>query len=315
MLKKYHSYFVGSGGALVRARCRVSIRRALDSAAESGCQELDDAKQTVIGNSSVPTRPLIGILCSTNAVFGENGRTAVDRYVSAIDQAGLGDIVCLPSSRPRGGFETLLAPLDGLVLTGSPINIEVRHCGIEASADLFDGTSDAAALGLVRAAARIGKPVLGICRGLQQINVALGGSLRRGLADAGRSAVHHAPTSIIALGMFNWNHGIIFEEGGLLRGAMKSHTALVNSVHFRGIDRLADELRVEARAFSDGQIEAVSARRGPMLAVQWHPEGAPHNPVSRAVFDIFAGMLATGKTGVMTSACRQQPRRVARVES
>ena len=249
----------------------------------------------------MPTRPLIGVLCCTNSVFSEDAQTVADRYVSAVDQAGIGDIVLLPSNCTRSSFETLLAPLNGLVLTGSPNNIKA-----EPSAGLFDAATDAAALGFVRAAAKIGKPMLGICRGLQQINVALGGSLREGSADAGRAVVHHAPVSATGLEMFNWNHGVTFEENGLLSRAVKSRTALVNSVHFQGIDRLADELRVEARAFSDGRIEAVSARDGLILAVQWNLESAQNDPVSRAVFHVFAEMLATRKPDLMMSARREQ---------
>jgi putative glutamine amidotransferase len=252
----------------------------------------------------MPTRPLIGVLCRTNSVFAED-RTVVDRYVAAVDQTGLGDIVLLPTDCTRGSLECLLAPLDGLVLTGSPNSIDAYRHDAEASAGPFDAARDAAALELVRAAAKIDKPILGICRGLEQINVALGGSLKERFSDAGRAVVRHAPTSTIGLDMFNWNHGVTFEEGGLLRRAVKSRTALVNSVHFRGIDQLADKLRVEARAFSNGQIEAVSARHGPILAVQWNPDN--DDPVSRAVFDVFGEMLAARKRGVMMSACRKQP--------
>lgn len=167
----------------------------------------------------MPTRPLIGVLCRTNSVFAED-RTVVDRYVAAVDQTGLGDIVLLPTDCTRGSLECLLAPLDGLVLTGSPNNVDAYRHDAEVSAGPFDAARDAAALELVRAAAKIDKPILGICRGLEQINVALGGSLKERFSDAGRAVVRHAPTSTIGLDMFNWNHDH-FRRGRLAASCRK----------------------------------------------------------------------------------------------
>ena len=143
----------------------------------------------------------------------------------------------------------------------------------------------------MRAAYELSKPVLGICRGLQEMNVALGGTLRGGFGAGDRDLSHHAPASVEGMAIFDWSHDVQFEPGGRLERAAGASRARVNSVHFQCIDQLADQLRIEAVA-PDGAIEAVSARDRPLLAVQWHPEAQIEDPVSAAVFKAFRSLMS-----------------------
>ena len=126
-----------------------------------------------------------------------------------------------------------------------------------------------------------GKPVFGICRGLQEINVALGGTLRD-LRIAGSGGVHHAPPGAALDDMFAFAHPVRVVPGSMLQRFTERENLEVNSVHFQAIDRLAKGLTVNATS-ADGIIEAVSATHtpAPVFAVQWHPEwrpqGRPHD--------------------------------------
>src|SRR3546814_5890918 len=116
-------------------------------------------------------------------------------------------------------------------------------------------------------------PLFGICRGFQEINVALGGTLRRDTSASGDLLRHHAPDGVSFGAMFDHHHKVDLIEGGLLASASGAQSLDVNSVNYQGVDQLADGLAVEARA-PDGLVEASSARPNgaPLLAVQWHTE-------------------------------------------
>jgi carbamoyl-phosphate synthase small subunit len=134
------------------------------------------------------------------------------------------------------------------------------------------------------------KPLFGICRGLQEINVALGGNLTREVRD------HHAPDDVGFLEMFDHRHDVALTPGGLLARAHGRMALHVNSVHYEGIARLGDGLAVEAVA-PDGMVEAVSARIGaaPVLAVQWHPEWTADTDGDAATFFHILGRALRGQ--------------------
>jgi anthranilate/para-aminobenzoate synthase component II len=135
-----------------------------------------------------------------------------------------------------------------------------------------------------------GKPLFGICRGLQEINVALGGTLSRELQD------HHAPDDVGFREMFDHRHDVALTPGGLLARAHGRMALHVNSVHYQGLARLGDGLAVEAVA-PDGMVEAVSARIGaaPVLAVQWHPEWTADTDGDAATFFHILGRALRGQ--------------------
>jgi putative glutamine amidotransferase len=185
--------------------------------------------------------------------------------------------------------------IDGLLLTGTPSNLDPKRYGALADDALgpFDPDRDEMTSELIAAMLNLGKPVFGICRGLQELNVAFGGTLRRDMAEHPDLLRHHAPDGVSFEEMFDHIHPVRLEEDGILKRAYGRDALDIVSVHYQGVDALGAGLRVEARA-PDGVIEAVSANvnGAPVLAVQWHPEWkASENPQSQLFFQLLGRAL------------------------
>ncbi|HEY2178576.1 MAG TPA: gamma-glutamyl-gamma-aminobutyrate hydrolase family protein [Caulobacteraceae bacterium] len=240
------------------------------------------------------TRPVLGVTCCTRAVGTEPAQAVMNRYVTAAMKFADVAALLVPALPDLMSAAEVAPRLDGLLLTGSPSNVEPARYGEAGAADAagpYDPARDAMTAGLIAAMIQLGKPVVGVCRGFQEINVALGGTLRRDTAAG--SLPHHAPDGADRAAQFAHEHEVELAPGGVLARAFHRDRLRVNSVHYQGIGRLADGLMVEARA-PDGLIEAVSARLGdaPVLAVQWHPEwDAASNPDSRAFFALIGKAL------------------------
>ncbi|MFM9851690.1 MAG: gamma-glutamyl-gamma-aminobutyrate hydrolase family protein [Sphingomonadaceae bacterium] len=218
-------------------------------------------------------RPVLGIMCCNRVVGTEAAQAVMDRYVRAAMRYADVAALLIPATPELMQPEEIIARVDGILLTGSPSNVGARHYGEDDGDGPFDPSRDAMALGLIKAALKMRTPLFGICRGLQEINVALGGTLRRDTSvDAGLIS-HHAPDHIDFGGMFDHKHPVSLSEGGVLATAYAKRDLVVNSVHFQGIGKLSPLLSVEAIA-PDGLPEAISATidNTPVLAVQWHPE-------------------------------------------
>jgi len=211
----------------------------------------------------------------------------------------------LPSMGASLPLEAVLADVDGLVFTGSPSNIEPHHYGQTLSnADSpADPARDATTLPLIRAAVARGIPVLGICRGFQEINVALGGTLLQEVHNTPGFDDHREDDALDVAGQYGPAHRVHAVPGGALAAIVGVDAWEVNSLHGQGIHTLAPDLLAQAHA-PDGLIEAYiyqpahhathSPEPGFLLAVQWHPEWqAAQNPVSRAIYAAFG------------NACRQ----------
>jgi putative glutamine amidotransferase len=189
-----------------------------------------------------------------------------------------------------------IAPrIDGLLLTGTPSNLDPKRYGALAEDALgpFDPDRDEMTSELIAAMLDLGKPVFGICRGFQELNVAFGGTLRRDMAEHPDLLRHHAPDGVSFEEMFDHIHPVRLEEDGILKRAYGRDALDIVSVHYQGVDALGAGLRVEARA-PDGVIEAVSANvnGAPVLAVQWHPEWkASENPQSQLFFQLLGRAL------------------------
>ena len=216
---------------------------------------------------------------------------AGEKYLRAVADAAGGCPVVLPSF--PAGFDVLecLDRLDGLLLTGSTSDLEPHHYEGPASPDgaEHDPARDGAALSLIPAAIRSGLPLLAICRGFQEINVAMGGSLHPAVHDVAGFETHHENKDDPVEVQYGPAHAVRFAPGGLLEELAGAPSAIVNSVHRQGVDRMADGLTVEATA-PDGLVEAFTVRDAPnfTLAVQWHPEWkATDNPFYTAIFHAF----------------------------
>jgi putative glutamine amidotransferase len=231
------------------------------------------------------TRPLLGIVCCTRQSEGETIHRVIDRYLRAPAQWSGVDVVLVPALGTLADQRNLVARLDGVLLTGSTSNLESWRYGAQPGHGPFDPDRDTTALGLAEAAIAAGKPVFGICRGFQELNVVFGGTLQH-LPPAAQ-AMHHAPAGVSIEAMFDHRHAVTPVAGGVIAQALGAGPIVVNSVHFQAVDTLGSDLVAEAHA-PDGLVEAFSARvgRSHILAVQWHPEwDADHNPQSRWFFN------------------------------
>lgn len=220
----------------------------------------------------------------------------LEQYLQAIHEASGAVPVMLPAMGDAMLDEAVLDRLDGIFLTGSPSNIEPHRYGGEhsrAGTD-HDPERDATTLGLIPEVINRGMPLLGVCRGLQEMNTAFGGSLFQHVHEQPGYNDHRDDYDQAIEERFAPAHDVHFEPGGLIHRLTGLDSYRVNSLHGQGINRLGEGLLAEARA-PDGLVEGfrVKDATGFTLAVQWHPEWrATENPVSLAIFKAF-GEAAT----------------------
>lgn len=219
--------------------------------------------------------PTIGIPCCIRQVGLHPFHVAGDKYIRAV-HGGVGGLPLLvPALAGDWDVDELLGRLDGLLLTGSTSNVEPQHYGDDpdSHAGDRDPARDATNLRLIRAALDRGLPLLAICRGLQELNVALGGTLTRDVATAPGRFDHHPDPKHDTATQYGPAHRVILKREGVLAALFGKAEITVNSIHHQGVDRLADGLAIEGLA-PDGQVEAVRVAdaKGFALAVQWHPE-------------------------------------------
>lgn len=241
-------------------------------------------------------RPVIGIVACNRPLGPEIAQAVMNRYVvSALRHADASGLI-VPALPDLVGAADVAERLDALLLTGSPSNVAPSRYGDTSEGDgPFDADRDEMAARLIRAMLDRRRPVFGICRGFQELNVVLGGTLRRDVSIPSSKLPHHAPADASLEAMFGHDHDVTLCRGGLLARLHGSDSLTVNSVHYQGIDRPAPDITVEARA-ADGLVEAFSAtvNGAPVVAVQWHPEWQPErNAASREWF----GMLGRAARG------------------
>jgi putative glutamine amidotransferase len=214
-----------------------------------------------------------------------------EKYARAVLEAAGAVPLLIPALAEELGMDELVERLDGIVFTGSPSNVEPRHYEGPPSepGTLHDPARDATTLPLIRKAVQAGVPVLGICRGFQEMNVAFGGTLHQKVHEVAGHLDHRDDETQPLDTQYGPAHDVTLESGGLLRTFADTNRIRVNSLHSQGIDRLGRELVVEARA-PDGLVEAFRVRDAARfaVAVQWHPEWkVMSNPFSRALFAAF----------------------------
>jgi putative glutamine amidotransferase len=236
-------------------------------------------------------RPLIGIPADRRMLGLHPFHAVGDKYARAVLEAAGGLPLLIPALAEELGMDELLGRLDGLMFTGSPSNVEPHHYSGPPSdpGTLHDPARDATTLPLIRKAVAAGVPVLGICRGFQEMNVAFGGTLHQKVHELAGRLDHREDLNDELDVQYGPAHEVTLEPGGVLRGLAEQDRVAVNSLHSQGIDRLGDGLLVEATA-PDGLIEAfrVQHARNFALAVQWHPEWkVMSNSFSRALFAAF----------------------------
>jgi putative glutamine amidotransferase len=236
-------------------------------------------------------KAVIGIPADRRVIEPHPFHIVGEKYVNAIVAGSDAVPVLLPAIGEQVAVADQLAAIDGLFLTGSPSNVEPARYGGEASrpGTLHDPARDATTLPLLAAALAAGMPVFAVCRGFQELNVVLGGTLHQNVAEVpGYHSHKENPDDPLEV-QYGPAHPVTLVEGGLLRGLAGADTAMVNSLHGQGIARLADDVRIEALAV-DGLVEAFSTDggKGFVLGVQWHPEWQVNrNALSMAMFGAF----------------------------
>ncbi len=232
------------------------------------------------------TNPLIGITANHKANPDGAGQAVLnDAYVRAVLRAG-GLPLILPAGIPESALAQLFPRLDGVLLTGGGDIAPARFNG-RPHAKVYDvlAERDELETWLVQQAAQGGKPFLGICRGIQVINVALGGSLYTHLPDQLPGAVQHEhvtgqPYAFLA-------HTVRVREGSRLAAILGATELGVNSLHHQGVERVAPGLEASASA-PDGLVEAVELPGHPFgVGVQWHPEWLAELESMQALFRAF----------------------------
>ncbi|MGF6693647.1 MULTISPECIES: gamma-glutamyl-gamma-aminobutyrate hydrolase family protein [Pseudomonas] len=235
--------------------------------------------------------PLIGVSACTREIGPQTYHIAGDKYVRAVAVGAGGVPLVIPALAELMDQASLLASLDGLLFTGSPSNVEPHHYSGPASepGTRHDPARDRTTLPLVRAAIAAGIPVLGICRGFQEMNVAFGGTLHQRVHEVEGFMDHREPADEPLEVQYAPRHLLRVQPGGVLDGIGLPSEIQVNSIHGQGVERLAPGLHVEALA-PDGLVEAFSVEgaKSFALGVQWHPEWQVRtNPNYLAIFQAF----------------------------
>jgi putative glutamine amidotransferase len=223
-------------------------------------------------------KPIIGVPADRRVYEPHPFHMVGEKYLKAVIEAADAVPLIIPVLADDLAIDELVDQVDGVMLTGSPSDIEPHHYGGESDDPdaLRDPHRDALTLPIARHALETGVPLFAICRGFQELNVVLGGTLHQKVDDP--LDVQYGPS-----------HPVTLVEGGMLARLAGTGEVMVNSLHGQGVARLADGVTVEAVA-DDGLIEAftVDGAKAFALAVQWHPEWkATSNEFSTAIFKAF----------------------------
>ena len=237
------------------------------------------------------SKPLIGIPADRRILGPHPFHCVGEKYITAVAEAAGAVPVLIPSLGDEANLAAILGSVDGILLTGSPSNVEPhRYAGPPSDPEtLHDPHRDATTLPLIPRVVAAGMPLFAICRGFQEMNVAYGGALWQKVQEVPGLADHRENKEDPLEVQYAPVHELELVPGGELRRIAGTDRVTVNSLHAQGVQRLGDGLEVEARA-PDGLVEGFRVRNAPCfaLAVQWHPEWqVMKNPFSRALFAAF----------------------------
>jgi putative glutamine amidotransferase len=237
------------------------------------------------------SKPIIAVPSDRRILDPHPSHISGEKYLKAIIDGAHGFPIIVPSMAEDIGVDEILDRIDGIALTGSYSNIEPHHYGAESADEsgFHDPHRDAMTLPLALRALEKGVPLLAVCRGHQELNVALGGTLHQNLDDVPGYHSHLENKSDPLDVQYGPSHPVSLMEGGLLRKLAGTESVMVNSLHAQGIAKLADGVAVEAVA-DDGLIEAFTVDTAPgfNISVQWHPEWrVTENEFSMKLFEAF----------------------------
>ncbi len=236
-------------------------------------------------------RPVVGISACRKQLDPHPFHVVGEKYVNAVVQGANATPMLIPPLGTVLDLDQVLNCVDGVLLTGSPSNLEPHNYGGEAveAVPPHDPQRDATTLPLIRRAVEREVPMFAICRGCQEVNVAFGGTLRAKVQECEGMLDHREDHSRPLDHQYAPAHEVRLSTGGVLERLAGTNPVMVNSLHGQGVDRLGDRLVVEAVA-PDDLVEAftVEGAGAFSLAVQWHPEWkVTEDPFSMAIFGAF----------------------------
>ena len=245
-------------------------------------------------------KPIIGLPADRRVIDPHPFHMVGEKYLKAVIEAADAVPLIIPVLADDLAIDELVDQVDGVLLTGSPSDIEPHHYGDESGDPdaLRDPHRDALTLPIAKHALETSVPLLAVCRGFQELNVALGGTLHQKVHEVPGYHYHKENPEDPLDVQYGPSHPVTLVEGGLLAGLAGAEQVMVNSLHGQGVKKLGEGVSIEALA-DDGLIEAfrVDSATNFALAVQWHPEWkATENEFSSAIFRAFG------------DACRERAR-------
>lgn len=240
-------------------------------------------------------KPVIGIICDVFSRDGNNDRPfhgVGAEYIRAIHLGTNCTPLLIPASLDQASdWQHTCTLLDGILFTGSRTNVHPdRYAGPASKpGTLYDMERDTTSFGLIDTAVQLKTPILAICRGFQEVNVALGGTLHQELTDIEGKQDHAKHMGLAQNEQYQAAHAITLTEDGYLRTLLGQQRIEVNSLHHQGVNQLAEVLSAQAIC-DDGVIEAytLAGQKQFLLGLQWHPEWHIDNdPVSQSIFSAF----------------------------
>ena len=248
------------------------------------------------------TRPVVGIIGNSHLINDQYEVHAGGSMNSSAVAAVANCIPLLIPADPRYmSVDELMETCDGFLLTGGRPNVHPEEYGEEATEahGTFDRARDAIALPLVRACVARGQPFLGVCRGFQEVNVAMGGTLYPEIRDLPGRMNHRMPPDGTMEEKFALRHQVTFTENGPFHRLFGSSAVMTNTLHGQGIKTPGKRIVIDGYA-PDGTPEAIYVEGAPgfTLSVQWHPEwNADNDPVSRPLFEAFGDAVRDWAAG------------------
>lgn len=243
------------------------------------------------------SRPIIGIIGNNDLLHEDyNAHTSGTMNVEAVARVCGAMPIIVPSDPQAVSTGELMALCDGFLFTGGRPNVHPEEYG-EAETEahgVFDRARDAVALPLIRACIDAGQPILGICRGFQEVAVAMGSTLHPEIRDLAGRDNHRMPPDGDLAEKFALRHTVRFERGGPFERIMESQEVTTNSLHGQGLNVAGPRVVIDGVA-PDGTPEAIYIRDavGFTLSTQWHPEwNADQDPVSVPLFKAFGAACA-----------------------
>ena len=239
--------------------------------------------------SGTKRKPLIGVSACRKQIDPHPFHIVGEKYIKGVVDGAHGVPFMIPPLGDCLELEDIISRLDGLLLTGSPSNIEPHHYGGTNSVRPHDPERDATTLTLLRLAVDRGVPLLAICRGCQEVNVAYGGTLHPQLEHVEGFIRHREDGTQPLDKQYAPTHELELVKGGLLAELAETTVVAVNSLHTQGVNKLGEGLTIEATA-PDRLIEAFSVQGSAefSMAVQWHPEWrVTENPFYLSIFKAF----------------------------